>query len=127
MLLILVAAALTLLATPLARSGTITPRAYAHKLAIARWHSEAQWRSLDAIVTPESRWDPCAVNPSMHDCTYTGSSSCGIPQASPCPEAWRGRLSASWRAQVRWLIRYVARRYGSPAAALAFRVAHNWY
>jgi hypothetical protein len=95
---------------------------------LARWHSEAQWQALDAIVRPESSWNPCASYPGRHDCSYSGSSSCGIPQANPCPREWRGRLASTWRAQVRWLIRYVASpRYGSPIAALVFRRAHGWY
>jgi hypothetical protein len=110
-----------------ARAST-SPRSYAHRLVLARWHSEAQWLALDAIVRPESSWNPCASYPGRHDCSYTGSSSCGIPQANPCPREWRGRLASTWRAQVRWLIRYVASpRYGSPIAALVFRRAHGWY
>jgi hypothetical protein len=115
------------LVAPTARSGTSTARAYAHTLTVARWHSEAQWRALDLIVTPESHWDACAVYPSRHDCSYAGSNSCGIPQASPCPFGWRGRLASTWRAQVRFLIRYVAHRYGSPQAALVFRERAGWY
>ena len=107
--------------------GAVSPRSYAHRLTTQRWHSQAEWLALDAIVTPESGWQPCRHYPSTTDCRYTGSSSCGIPQANPCPAAWRGRLGATWRAQVRWLIRYVARRYGSPSRALAFRRSHGWY
>lgn len=96
-------------------------------MTIATWHSEAQWQALDAIVTPESHWNPCASYPGNHDCSYAGSNSCGIPQANPCPAAWRGRLASTWRAQVVWLIGYVRSRYGSPLGALAFRRAHGWY
>ena len=116
------------LAAPIARSGThSSPRAYAHRLTIHRWHSQAEWMALDAIVRPESGWNPCSAFPSIHSCTYAGSNSCGIPQANPCPVAWRGRLASTWRAQVRWLISYVAHRYGTPLRALAFRRAHGWY
>jgi hypothetical protein len=104
-----------------------SPRDYAHRLVLARWHSEAEWRALDAIVEPESGWDPCAVYPGRHDCGYTGSSSCAIPQANPCPGAWRGRLWETRFAQARWLIGYVGGRYGSPTSALAFRRAHGYY
>jgi len=110
-----------------ARSFVRTPRALARRLVLARWHSTAEWRALDEIVTPESRWQPCAVYPSRLDCSYAGASSCGIPQAQPCPALWRGRLRTTWQAQVRWLIGYVARRYGSPSQALAFRRANGWY
>jgi hypothetical protein len=115
------------LLAPVARSGTISPRGYAHRLTLVRWHSEAEWRSLDAIVTPESGWNPCRRFPSTTDCFYTGSNSCGLPQANPCPREWRGRLAKTWRAQVRWLIGYITHRYGSPSRALAFRRTNGWY
>lgn len=102
-------------------------REYAHKLILARWHSEAEWRAADAIIRPESNWNPCAYYPSRSDCRYTGRRSCGIPQANPCPREWAGRMWESRYEQVRWFVAYVARRYGSPSAALRFRRAHNWY
>lgn len=82
---------------------------------------------MDAIVTPESHWQPCAVYPSHSDCGYTGTNSCGIPQANPCPLAWRGRLAATWRPQVRYLIRYIAGRYGDPLHARTFHDLNGWY
>jgi hypothetical protein len=94
---------------------------------LRRWHSSTEWHALDVIVAAESSWNPCASYPSRSDCSYSGSSACGIPQANPCPSAWRGRLWPTRYAQVRWLIAYVARRYGDPLAALAFRNAHGWY
>lgn len=100
-----------------------TPRAYAHRLV----RSEAQFRALDAIVRAESGWNPCAVYPRRVDCSYRGANSCGIPQANPCPRAWRGRLAATWRAQVRWLVAYIQRRYGSPVRALEWRRRKGWY
>lgn len=102
-------------------------RQYAHRLVLQRWHSEAEWRALDAIVRPESAWNPCASYPRHHDCHYAGINSCGIPQANPCPPLWRGRLWETRFAQCRWIVDYVARRYGSPSRALAFRRANGWY
>jgi hypothetical protein len=96
---------------------------------IAEWLGTRilEWRALDAIVRPESGWNPCRVYPSRTDCLYAGSNSCGIPQANPCPAAWRGRLWATWRAQCDWIVAYIAARYGTPSAALAFRIMHHWY
>ncbi len=105
----------------------LSVRQYAHTLILARWGSEAEWLAADAIIRPESNWNPCASYPSRNDCRYTGSSSCGVPQANPCPMLWRGRLWETRYAQVRWFIAYVARRYGSPTRALSFRRAHGWY
>jgi hypothetical protein len=104
-----------------------TPRNYARRLVLHRWHSIGEFRALDAVVRPESGWDPCASYPGRHDCFYGGYASCGIPQANPCPYAWRGRLYVTRWDQVRWLIVYVAGRYGDPYGALAFRQAHGWY
>lgn len=115
------------LALLLAPAAHASSRSYAHQLTLARWHSETEWQALDAIVQPESGWEPCAVYPSRRDCRYTGSNSCGLPQRNPCPSSWRGRLDATWRAQVRWLVGYVGRRYGSPSGALAFRRVHGWF
>src|SRR6185437_11587662 len=81
-------------------SRTRTPRSYARMLVLKRWHTTSEWRAADAIVRPESSWDPCEHYPSTHDCRYTGSSSCGIPQANPCPLSWRGRLFQTRWAQV---------------------------
>lgn len=91
-----------------------------------RW-TGAQWDALDSIIRPESAWNPCASYPSRHDCFYSGSSSCGIPQANPCPYSWRGRLGASAKEQVKWLLNYVKVRYGSPLNALYFRRTHGYY
>jgi hypothetical protein len=100
---------------------------YAEQRAAERGWTGGQWRALQALVRPESGWDPCAVYPSRHDCAYAGTSSCGVPQAQPCPTAWRGRLWSVRFAQVRWLLDYIERRYGDPAHALSFRQAHSYY
>lgn len=105
----------------------MTVRQYAHSLVIARWHSEAEWLAVDLIIRPESNWNPCASYPSRNDCRYTGPSSCGVPQANPCPTLWRGRLWETRWAQARWLVDYLDSRYGTPSAALSFRMRHGWY
>lgn len=79
-----------------------------------------QWLCLDAIGHHESGWRVRAGSP---DGSY------GIPQAYP------GRRMASegadWRTnpltQVRWMVKYVNRRYGSACNAWAFRRVHGWY
>jgi len=102
-------------------------REYARTLTLARWHSSSEWVALDTIVGRESSWQPCAVYPRRLDCGYTGSNSCGIPQRNPCPVSWSGRLYGTRYAQVRWLIVYVAGRYGTPSAALAYWNRHESY
>lgn len=111
-------------ATQTHHARALSPKAYAYQLVVKRgWAS--QWWAVQEIVEPESHWDPCAYNPVRHDCGYTGSASCGIPQAQPCP--WSGRLWTTRYAQVRWLVSYIERRYGNPVNALAFRRAKGWY
>lgn len=78
-------------------------------------------------MTPESGWNPCRHYPSTTDCRYSGSNSCGIPQANPCPSLWRGRLWETRYAQVRWVLAYIATRYRDPVHALWFRQAHGYY
>lgn len=123
---------LTVLIAILALIFAVTPapaapsvRAYTKALVEERW--PGQWPHAQLIVGPESGWHPCAVYPSRRDCSYAGRNSCGIPQATPCPVAWRGRLWETRYAQAQWLVRYILRRYGSPARALAFRRAHGWF
>lgn len=95
-----------------------------------RW--PGQFYAENAIVVPESGWDACAVNPVQHLCSYwwppgTGGHACGIAQRFYCPTRWRGRLGAMWRDQVRDLQDYIARRYGNPINAYAYRQAHGTY
>lgn len=96
---------------------------YARHQAAHRGWTGYQWDALNTIVMRESTWNPCRHYPATTDCRYAGGNACGIPQRNPCPQAWRGRLWATWRAQVRELMRYVASRYGTPARALE---VWNW-
>jgi hypothetical protein len=105
----------------------LSVRDYARQQAAVRGWTGAQWQALEEIVRSESHWNPCAVYPSRHNCTYAGYESCGVPQAQPCPPAWRGRLWQVRFAQVRWLLDYIDRRYGHPQGALQFRRSHGYY
>lgn len=102
-------------------------RAYAHKLVVKRWHSEVEWRAFQNVIEAESSFNPCAVYPGRRDCGYSGSNSCGIPQANPCPTSWRGRLWETRWAQVRWAIAYMGDRYGSPSRTWAHWQAARSY
>lgn len=121
-----IAAALSLLVVVLPAQAANWREYGRQQAALAGW-TGAQWTALDAIVTPESGWDPCARFPSRHECSYAGGNSCGIPQRNPCPTAWRGRLGSSGREQVKELLRYVRVTYRDPLGALAFRRVHGWY
>jgi hypothetical protein len=72
----------------------------------------------------ESGWNQYAYNP---------SGATGIPQALPytkMPRAawlpWQGG-SANPRAQIGWMIGYIASTYGDPVRAAQHEAAFNWY
>ena len=117
-------AALAFTAGPAGANRPHTVRAYAHRLVLQRWHSDAEWGAEDQLVRNESGWDPCAYYPSSHDCGYSGYNACGIPQRDPC--GWRGDLWGTRYRQVRWLQRYIAARYGDPENAL-YHEEHGGY
>jgi hypothetical protein len=77
-----------------------------------------QWAAINSIVSSESGWNPNAVNPT--------SGAYGIPQILPSahPDT---HLQGDPLGQIKWLLRYIKARYGSPQAALAFRQQHGWY
>jgi hypothetical protein len=76
---------------------------------------------LDELWTRESGWDVTATNPT--------SGAYGIPQSLPAIKM--ATAGADWRTdpvtQIRWGLSYIDAVYGSPCAAWAHEVAHNWY
>ena len=69
----------------------------------------------------ESLWNPRADNPT--------SSAYGIPQA--LPGSRMASEGADWKTnpatQIKWGLKYVAERYGTPCSAWSFKAAHGWY
>jgi len=90
-----------------------------HLLAHRGW--SGQFWALDGIIVRESHWHTWARNP--------GSGACGIPQALPCSKM--ASMDSDYRTnpwtQLRWMLRYIEKRYGSPTNAYRFRVSHGWY
>lgn len=104
-------------APPVSREPTV---AEAQAWALAQL-AVTQYACLVSIVKHEDgTWNPTRTAP---DGAY------GIPQALPGSKM--ATAGADWRTnritQLRWMIAYVDRRYGSPCAAAAFRDAHGWY
>lgn len=100
--------------------------ALANSMAASRygWRG-AQAGCLDALWTHEnSRWSPTQRN-------LGGSGAYGIPQALPASKM--GAAGPDWQTsaatQIRWGLRYVHDRYGTPCAAWSFERSHvpNWY
>jgi hypothetical protein len=98
------------------------PRQIARRmLARFHWSAARQFPSLDKLWTRESGWRVRAYN--------RRSGAQGIPQALP------GRKMASagphWSTsavtQIRWGLRYIRSRYGSPRRAWHHEVRAGWY
>jgi hypothetical protein len=93
----------------------------AFRLVVQRSWSRGQFRCLDNLWTRESNWNHRAMNRS--------SGAYGIPQALP---AWKMRgAGRDWRfnpkTQIRWGLKYIRGRYGSPCGAWAHSRLHGWY
>lgn len=98
-----------------ARQGS--PKAFAQSLV----GSGAQYRCLVLLWERESGWNYRADNPS--------SDAYGIPQALPGSKM--ASAGSDWRTnpqtQIRWGVRYIKDRYGTPCAAWAHSEKVNWY
>jgi hypothetical protein len=99
-----------------------TPRQIARKmLRHFHWSARRQFRSLSKLWARESGWNVHASNP------YSGAY--GIPQAVPgfkmssAGRHWR----TSARTQIRWGMRYIRDRYGSPRRAWRHETSVGWY
>jgi hypothetical protein len=85
------------------------------------WSASRQFPYLNWLWTRESGWRVHAYN--RH------SGAVGIPQALPGRKmASAGRnWRSSARTQIRWGLRYIKRRYGSPRAAWDHEAEAGWY
>lgn len=83
--------------------------------------SSTQYECLSAIISRESSWDVHATNPS--------SGAYGLGQALPGSKM--ASAGPDWRSngvtQLKWVLRYMTNRYGSPCAAWEFWRSHSWY
>lgn len=86
-----------------------------------RWSVRKQFRYLSWLWQRESGWNKYARNP------YSGAY--GIPQALPGSKMasagpnWRSNA----RTQIRWGLRYIRARYGSPRRVWKHSQATGWY
>ena len=80
-----------------------------------------QFTPLNSLWNRESGWNKYAANP------YSGAY--GIPQAVPGSKM--ASAGPHWQTnattQIRWGLRYIKSRYGSPAGAWAHELAYGWY
>lgn len=85
------------------------------------WDEGDQWRALLWIGQTESGWRWDATNPS--------SGAYGIAQALPASKM--SGYGSDWHdnaaTQIRFLLDYIKKRYGSPQAAKSFHLRTGWY
>lgn len=96
-------------------------QSYAHQLVIEYGWSEEDYQSLVSLWYRESGWNPNAINKK--------SKACGIPQSLPCRKmASEGAdYRTNYRTQVRWGLKYIKARYGSPSGAWSHSQQKGWY
>jgi hypothetical protein len=80
-------------------------------------YSPGDFNALDSIIERESSWNPNAVNDS--------SGAAGIAQR--ISGYGKGYEADRPKQQIRWLLNYIADRYGSPQEALSFKDREGWY
>ncbi len=85
------------------------------------WSASKQFQYLSLLWERESGWNKYAQNP------YSGAY--GIPQALPGSKM--ASAGPNWRSnaatQIRWGLRYIKARYGSPQRAWNHSQALGWY
>lgn len=95
---------------------------YAHDLAINKYGwSEYDFQCLVKLWNRESGWNPNAHNKS--------SGAHGIPQSLPASKmrSEGAYYYTNGYTQIRWGLKYIKGRYGSPAKAWQHSQKHHWY
>ena len=96
-------------------------QAYAHDLVLSYGWSEYDFECLVKLWNRESSWNLNAVN--------KRSGACGIPQSLPCSKMKSAGADyrTNYKTQIRWGLKYIAWRYGSPANAWGHSQRKGWY
>lgn len=99
-----------------------TYQQYAYDLVINKYGwSEADFEALLKLWERESNWDPSAHNKS--------SGAHGIPQSLPASKmASEGDdYMTNYQTQIKWGLKYIKNRYGTPTKAWAHSCDKGWY
>lgn len=97
-------------------------QAYAHDLVLNQYlWSEEDYQALVNLWTRESDWDADAHN--------RNSGAHGIPQSLPASKmsSEGSDYYTNGYTQIRWGLKYIKERYGSPSAAWQHFQNKNWY
>ena len=102
-------------------AGYRSPRRIAWSMMRGYGWQRWQFRFLNRLWERESSWNPQAANP------YSGAY--GIPQAVPAVKMASAGPDWRWsaRTQIRWGMRYILVRYGSPVRAWSHECRYGWY
>lgn len=95
---------------------------YAHDLVINKYGwSENDFQCLVKLWNRESGWNPNAHNKS--------SGAHGIPQSLPASKmrSEGADYYTNGYTQIRWGLKYIKGRYGSPSKAWQYSQKHHWY
>ncbi|MHC6219298.1 aggregation-promoting factor C-terminal-like domain-containing protein [Arthrobacter sp. MMS24-S77] len=108
-------------AAPVAVDDPAGAQAYAASMLSSYGWGQGEMSSLITLWNKESDWRTTATNAS--------SGAYGIVQSLPGEKmASEGAdWQTNYQTQIRWGLNYIKERYGSPSAAWAFHLAHNWY
>ncbi|MDQ4489880.1 hypothetical protein RBS60_06675 [Sinomonas sp. ASV486] len=108
-------------APPQAVTDPAGAQAYAASRLAAYGWGQDQMSALITLWNKESGWSTTATNAS--------SGAYGIVQSLPGSKM--ASAGADWqtnyKTQIEWGLNYIKERYGSPANALGWHLAHNWY
>jgi hypothetical protein len=90
-------------------------------LTLAAGFDLQQFACLEKLFTKESGWNPSARNKS--------SGAYGIPQALPGSKM--ATIASDWQTnaatQIRWGLKYIKDRYGTPCSAWSHSQSKGWY
>jgi hypothetical protein len=103
-----------------AKHHKVTPRQIARHASRSLGHNLREWRCLDILWTHESHFNPKARN--KHSGAY------GIAQFMP--KTWSNykvKKTSNASLQIKYGLRYIDKRYGSPCAAWKHWRKHHWY
>lgn len=101
---------------------TTAPRDIAKQIMLTQYKwAEDQFSCVDKIFTQESQWKWNATNPS--------SGAYGIPQSLPGTKmaSEGGDWKTNPATQIKWGLKYIKQRYGTPCQAWAFKRGAGWY
>jgi len=102
-------------------SSSASPRQIAQSLLSGYGWNSSQWNALYQLWEQESGWSVTATNPT--------SGAYGIAQANPASQmaSTGSDYTTDATTQIKWGLRYIKERYGSPEAAWAHEEADGWY